>query len=72
MPLYEYKCECGFEFERTGKVEDSVQACPQCGKKARRQISQCSFHLKGKGWYASDRQDEKVLEKRAKRNAGVE
>jgi len=41
MPLYEYKCPaCGEEFEEitSASNEDPVE-CPQCGKKAERQIS---------------------------------
>jgi len=40
MPLYEFRCECGAEFERYLPVSgyDTPQEC-QCGAKARRIIS---------------------------------
>jgi len=72
MPCYEYNCEpCDFNFERVGQTDDSHSSCPQCGKHAGRVISQTTFHLKGKGWYATTKSDEKVLKTRAKRKAGV-
>ena len=41
MPLYDYRCEsCGKEFEvlrRRG--DDSTEACPDCGREARKQLS---------------------------------
>lgn len=53
MPIYEYFCTgCGNKFERLQKITDKpVSPCPQCGKKAKRLISQTSFALKGEGWY---------------------
>jgi putative FmdB family regulatory protein len=56
MPIYEYRCEkCGREFEEWQKFSDTpVEACAECGGKARRLISQSSFVLKGTGWYVTD------------------
>ena len=57
MPTYEYRCDaCGHEFEEVHKISDPpVERCPKCKKKkARRQISQGNFILKGGGWYVTD------------------
>jgi putative FmdB family regulatory protein len=55
MPTYEYSCHaCGHEFEREQRItEDPIKKCPACGKqKARRNITQGNFILKGGGWYS--------------------
>ena len=56
MPIYEYKCtKCGKEFEEFhGITDDTIPACGFCKGKAKRLISNCSFHLKGTGWYVTD------------------
>ena len=56
MPIYEYQCEC------CGKVieqfqlphEAPIEKCPDCEGKIHKLISNCSFQLKGTGWYATD------------------
>lgn len=56
MPIYEYRCKkCGKEFEEWQKFSDPpVEACPDCGGKASKIISQSTFVLKGTGWYVTD------------------
>lgn len=56
MPIYEYVCDsCGHKFDIIQKMSDSsIQTCDNCGKKAKRVISQTSFMLKGTGWYTTD------------------
>lgn len=53
MPIYEYHCRtCKKDFEVMQKITDEpLAACPDCGKKVKRIISQTSFSLKGGGWY---------------------
>ena len=56
MPIYEYECStCGKVFEAFQKItEDPLETCPICDNRVTRLISQCSFQLKGSGWYVTD------------------
>ena len=57
MPIYEYACDdCQKNFEVFVGVRDAaLQACKYCaGKNIRKLISNCSFQLKGSGWYKTD------------------
>lgn len=56
MPIYEYQCEnCGKHFEIFQKIADApLTECRVCKGKLSKLISQCSFHLKGTGWYVTD------------------
>ena len=57
MPIYEYACDdCQENFEVFTGINDApVQECTQCaGKNIRKLISNCSFQLKGTGWYKTD------------------
>jgi putative FmdB family regulatory protein len=53
MPIYEFKCDkCGSEKELIVKFNDPAPEC--CGQPMHHEISKCSFHLKGSGWYVTD------------------
>jgi len=56
MPIYEYQCsECGHLFEAFQKItDDPLEKCSVCEGRVQRLISQCSFQLKGSGWYVTD------------------
>lgn len=57
MPIYEYACDdCKKNFEVFLGVRDAaVKECKYCaGKNIRKLISNCSFQLKGTGWYKTD------------------
>lgn len=55
MPIYEYVCRKGHEFEEMQPFSaEPVARCPECGTKAQRKISLAAFHLKGSGWYLTD------------------
>ncbi len=56
MPIYEYQCAaCGRVEEKWQKIsEDPLTTCPACGGSLSKLISNCSFHLKGSGWYVTD------------------
>jgi putative FmdB family regulatory protein len=56
MPIYEYECsKCGKVFEVFQRItEEPLTKCKFCEGRVNRLISQCSFHLKGTGWYVTD------------------
>jgi len=56
MPVYEYQCtECGQIEEAFQKISDSpLETCSHCKGHLKKLISQCTFHLKGSGWYVTD------------------
>jgi putative FmdB family regulatory protein len=56
VPLYEYKCEkCGHKFEKIEKYSaPETRKCPECGSKAKREISSSAIQFKGTGWYVTD------------------
>ncbi len=55
MPLYEYKCSRGHQYEKTeGFDAPTEQACPHCGESAKRQISMPAIIFKGPGFYSTD------------------
>jgi len=56
MPIYEYVCSgCGKKFEIFQKISDNpLRECKFCRGKLNKLISNCSFQLKGTGWYATD------------------
>jgi putative FmdB family regulatory protein len=56
MPIYEYECEkCGKHFEIFQKMADEpLRECKLCSGRLHKLISQCSFQLKGTGWYVTD------------------
>jgi len=50
MALRDYKCsKCGKVIEVIEKSGDKKPEC--CGKEMDKQMSQCTFHLKGGGWF---------------------
>ena len=55
MPIYEYVCNKGHEFETTqGMNDEPLSRCQVdgCRAGARRVMSRSGFALKGGGWYA--------------------
>ena len=57
LPIYEYECQdCGKTFEAFLGVKDGpVTACVHCqSTHIKKLISNCSFQLKGTGWYVTD------------------
>jgi putative FmdB family regulatory protein len=52
MPVYEFQCQCGEVTEDIVRVDTREITCPKCGEKAKKILSNCTFTLKGGGWYA--------------------
>jgi len=67
MPIYEYECSKGHQFELMESFSaPSTRKCPKCGKTAKRLISLASFHLQGSGWYCKDSKSSSHKEKKKK------
>ncbi|RME27289.1 MAG: zinc ribbon domain-containing protein [Deltaproteobacteria bacterium] len=56
MPIYEYECrKCGDQFDVIQSFSDKpLRKCRKCGGRLTKLVSECSFHLKGSGWYVTD------------------
>ena len=55
MPLYDYRCEGGHEYELSeGFHAPTEHPCPKCGRQSRRQISLPAVIFKGSGFYSTD------------------
>ena len=55
MPIYEYRCEKGHQFEAMQKFSDApLTSCETCGSPVKKLISNTAFILKGSGWYVTD------------------
>ena len=52
MPVYEFECVEGHITEELVRMGTKSTKCSKCAKKAKKIMSQCSFDLKGGGWYA--------------------
>jgi putative FmdB family regulatory protein len=57
MPLYEFRCPGGHDFEkfyRSIGSAPSEEKCPECGKLAARLMSVAGLSFKGSGFYITD------------------
>ena len=55
MPIYEYRCENGHEFEVMQRmIDDPLTACTECGAPVQRVFHPVAIHFKGKGFYNTD------------------
>jgi len=55
MPIYEYRCGNGHEFEVFQSMsEDPVSECPECGAAVERVFRPVAVHFKGSGFYTTD------------------
>jgi putative FmdB family regulatory protein len=55
MPIYEYRCENGHEFEVVQSMSDEpVKVCPECGAPVERVFHPVAVHFKGSGFYSTD------------------
>jgi putative FmdB family regulatory protein len=55
MPIYEYRCRNGHEFEVfQSMAEEPVQRCSECGAPVERVFHPVAVRFKGSGFYATD------------------
>ena len=55
MPIYEYRCERGHNFEVTQRMtDDPVTSCTTCGAPVQRVFHPVAVHFKGSGFYTTD------------------
>jgi len=57
MPLYEFRCPQGHDFEkfyRSIATAPSEEKCPECGSMAERVMSAAGLVFKGSGFYITD------------------
>ncbi len=55
MPIYEYRCEKGHQFEVVQRMSDpAVTSCTKCGRPVQRVFHPIAVHFKGKGFYNTD------------------
>jgi putative FmdB family regulatory protein len=55
VPIYEYRCDNGHEFDVFQRMsDDSLTECQVCGGSARRILSAPAVHFKGSGFYTTD------------------
>jgi putative FmdB family regulatory protein len=55
LPVYEYRCSKGHEFELTQSFSaPTQQKCVKCSARARRMISNPAVIFKGSGFYSTD------------------
>jgi putative FmdB family regulatory protein len=55
MPIYEYRCKKGHQFEVMQRIsDDPVQKCEVCGASVQRVFHPIAVHFKGSGFYNTD------------------
>jgi putative FmdB family regulatory protein len=55
MPIYEYRCRKGHDFELMQRFsDDPVSTCEVCGAPVRRVFRPPAVHFKGSGFYNTD------------------
>ena len=55
MPIYEYRCSNGHQFEVIQAITDApVTECEQCGAPVERVFHPVAVHFKGSGFYTTD------------------
>jgi putative FmdB family regulatory protein len=55
MPIYEYRCKKGHQFEVMQRIsDDPVTKCEVCGAPVQRVFHPVAVHFKGSGFYNTD------------------
>jgi putative FmdB family regulatory protein len=55
VPIYEYRCEQGHQFEVMQRMSDeAVSSCNECSAPVRRVFNPVAIHFKGSGFHNTD------------------
>jgi putative FmdB family regulatory protein len=55
MPIYEYRCDKGHQFEVMQRMtDDPIVSCERCDRPVQRVFHPVAVHFKGKGFYNTD------------------
>jgi len=55
VPIYEYRCRNGHQFEVfQAMADDPVSKCQECGAAVERVFRPVAIHFKGSGFYTTD------------------
>jgi putative FmdB family regulatory protein len=55
VPIYEYRCEQGHQFEVTQRMSDEpLASCSECSAPVRRVFHPVAIHFKGSGFHNTD------------------
>lgn len=55
MPIYQYRCVNGHEFEAMQRMsDDALDTCEECGAAASRVLFAPAIHFKGSGFHNTD------------------
>lgn len=70
MPIYEYRCENGHEFEVLGKfTDDPLTECQVCGAPCQKVLHPPAIHFKGSGFHNTDYGTKKSNREKAAKKA---
>ena len=71
MPIYEYRCEKGHQFEVIQSMsDDPVTECEECGAPVERVFHPIAVHFKGSGFYNTDYKNKSKTGKDSKDTSG--
>ncbi|MBL4889338.1 MAG: zinc ribbon domain-containing protein [Candidatus Lindowbacteria bacterium] len=67
MPIYEYECKNGHQFEELlGFDAPATKKCLECGLRAKKMISLSAVHFKGEGFYITDSKKDETTKSKAR------
>jgi putative FmdB family regulatory protein len=70
MPIYEYRCDNGHEFEVLGKfTDDPLTECQVCGAPVQKVLHPPAIHFKGSGFHNTDYGTKKANREKAAKKA---
>ena len=70
MPIYEYRCDNGHEFEVIGKfTDDPLTECEVCGAPVVKVLHPPAIHFKGSGFHNTDYGTKKANREKAAKQA---